>query len=244
VISHLLRKSADPFQVIKKIRVDIHSHLIPGIDDGVKSLSETILLCRKFAEAGFEKVITTPHVMSDHYQVNNRLIIERGQMVKDEIKGLDIPLDFEWSAEYYADENFMNLIEENDLLPFGNGMILFEMSYLNKPNYLDELIFSIQSKGYQPVLAHPERYMYFHHNFEELSQLHQKGVLFQLNINSFGVMYSRPTMKMARKLWKQKMVDLLGTDCHNEIQWNTCIESLKSRNFLDLDKIAIKNPDL
>ena len=141
--------------------VDIHSHLLPGLDDGVKSVEETVYILKMLKRLGYKKVITTPHVMSDHYPNQTSDILSKLAYVKEEIVKKNINIKLEAAAEYYLDENFIQKIDSRqDLLTFGKNYLLFETSFFNKPAFLEEAIFNMNAQGYQPVLAHPERYGY------------------------------------------------------------------------------------
>src|SRR5690554_2759519 len=154
------QKNKAPFD-ISALKVDMHSHLIPGIDDGSQSMDHTIGMLLRFVELGYEKVITTPHIMRDYYFNTPETILSGLVEVRAEVKRLDIPIEIDAAAEYFFDEYFLHLIDNEKLLTFGNNEVLFEFSFAAKPNNIDELIFKLKTKGYQPVLAHFERYMFF-----------------------------------------------------------------------------------
>ncbi len=200
---------------ISALQVDLHSHFIPGIDDGSQSMEETLALLSRLREMGYRKVITTPHVMSDYYR-NTPEIIQSGLAdVQEAIvrEGLDIAL--EASAEYYLDDAFENLIASDRLLPFGSQRyILFELPFVSEPLNLARAIFNLQLKDYKPILAHPERYGFWYGNKEKLEEIHDKGVLLQLNLNSLGGYYGPEAKKTSEWLIDHEMVSFLGTDCH------------------------------
>ena len=205
----------DPIS-LGKLMTDVHSHLIPGIDDGAQSMEDSLQLLRRFVEFGYEKVITTPHVMSDYYR-NDRNTIERGC---DELRtaahkeGID--LEIECAAEYYLDLEFMDMIKPDELLTFGDQYVLFELSFMSEPPMLEKAIFELQLAGYKPVLAHPERYAFWHNNMEKYQDMIDRGVLLQLNINSLTGHYSPPVKKVAEHLIQRDMISLVGSDCHHE----------------------------
>jgi protein-tyrosine phosphatase len=197
------------------ILVDMHSHLLPGLDDGSESIEESITLIKNFADLGFKKLITTPHIMGDHYKNNKEGISSKLKELQKRAEKENINIQLEAAAEYYLDEFFLSLLNHpSELLTFGKNYILFETSYINEPTHLYEAIFLMQAQGLKPVLAHPERYTYLYSDFNRYKEIYEKGVLFQLNTNSLCGYYSKSAKNIAMKLIKNKMVDFIGSDCH------------------------------
>lgn len=225
-----------------QLRVDMHSHLIPGIDDGVKSLDESISLIREFHELGYERVITTPHIMGDFYK-NTPEIINKGlDEVRKRIEQENIPVKIEAAAEYYLDEFFIQDIEsKKKLMTFGDNLILFELPYLNRPIQLEQTIFNLLSSGYKPILAHPERYQYFQGKEEKLREIKEKGLYFQINLNSLTGYYSKGAKKTAEYLIKNEMVEFLGSDAHNLNHLKILDESLRSGLLSKIPEETILN---
>lgn len=224
------------------MQVDIHSHLLPGLDDGVKSIKETIYILKILQKLGYQKVITTPHVMSDHYPNSNNDITNRLREVNEIIDKHQINIKLEAAAEYYLDEILINSITQQEkLLTFGNNYLLFETSFFNKPAFLEEAIFNMNAQGYQPVLAHPERYGYLLNDFELLMKLKNMNLSLQMNLLSLTGFYSREVKNFAKKLLKSNLIDFVGTDCHNALQANEILNKvnrktvklLSSQNFLN-----------
>jgi protein-tyrosine phosphatase len=208
------QKLLDPVD-LSILGVDIHSHLIPGIDDGAQTMEDSIALLREFQELGFKKVVTTPHVMSDYYKNTPEIILSglenvRRAMVKE---GLTIEIDA--AAEYNLDADFEQLVEHKNLLTFGDNYVLFELPFFQEPQILNSIIWKMKSAGYQPVLAHVERYSFWHKNLDKIEELHDRGVLIQLNINSLTGHYGPDVKKTGEWLVNEKRVDLVGSDCHN-----------------------------
>ena len=221
------------------LKTDIHSHLLPGIDDGVKSLDESIEIIKKFISLGYKKLIITPHVMEDTYNNSTKIILNKFKELQNAVKNLDIELDI--SAEYYADSEFLKRIETGDLLPINEKYLLFETSYYEKPINLEEIVFKIQTKGLTPVLAHPERYRYIE-DLDDYEKLKDLGVLFQCNINSFGGFYGKNVQKKVKYLAKQHMIDFLGSDCHSMKYMDSLEKVIKNKNFIKLiERNNIKN---
>jgi protein-tyrosine phosphatase len=194
---------------------DIHSHFIPGIDDGSKTIEDSVKMITAMYNLGYKKVITTPHIMSDYYRNTPEIILNGLEKVKAALKNSNIPIEIEAAAEHYIDFDFERKLDTEKLLTFGDNYLLFEISYMNPPDNLYHVIFKMQTLGYKPVLAHPERYNFWHTDFEKYEAFVDKGVLLQLNINSLTGYYSISTKKIAEQLIDKNMISLLGTDCHH-----------------------------
>ena len=198
-------------------QTDMHSHLIPGVDDGSQSLEESMVMIRDLYKMGFRKLITTPHVMHDFYRNSPELILSGLELLRDAVK-LEPELNglvLGASAEYYVDEGLREKIEKKEILTFGKNYLLFEISYINAPDNLDDLIFCMQTNGYQPVMAHPERYPFWYNTFEKFTRLKDKGVLFQVNSNSLTGYYSPNAKRFAERLIDNNMIEFIGSDTHN-----------------------------
>lgn len=197
------------------IRTDIHSHLIPGIDDGVKSMDEAIAMIERYIALGYTKLITTPHIMSHRYPNTSSILRRKLFALKQEVRARGLRIDLEVASEYYLDDSVMRLIERRDILTFGKNYMLFEMSYVQPLHYLEDMIFEMKVAGYTPVLAHPERYMYMHDDFKKYERLKELGVMFQVNIPSLGGFYSKPVQKAAEKIAQASLIDFVGSDAHH-----------------------------
>jgi protein-tyrosine phosphatase len=195
---------------------DVHSHFIPGIDDGAQTIEDSVALIRTFYEAGYKKVITTPHIMSDAYRNTPEIILGGLEKVRVALHENNIPIAVEAAAEYYIDYDFEEKIESGKLLTFGKNYVLVELSFVNPPDNLKHVLFKLQTNGYKPVLAHPERYSFWHRDFEKYEEIRDKGVLLQLNINSLTGHYNMATKKVAEQMIEKNMIDFLGSDCHHQ----------------------------
>ena len=205
-------EESDPldFSILK---TDIHSHFIPGIDDGSPDMETTISLIKEMQKLGFKKVITSPHVMSDFYQNNSEIILSGLNKVRSELKVQAIPVEIDAAAEYYIDFEFEQKIGKEKFLTFGENYILVELSFIEEPRNLLDIIFKLQLEGYKVVLAHPERYMY--QRMEDYKELKNRGVLLQINLLSLIGYYSQQVQKKTEKLIEENLVSFAGTDCHN-----------------------------
>jgi len=195
------------------VGVDLHSHLIPGIDDGAKDLDDSVTIIKELIGQGFSKIITTPHIMSDLYKntpetINSGLEILKRRLVNDNIE-----IDISAAAEYYVDYDFEQRIGNEKFMTFGENYILIEFSFLESPRNMHDIIFKLQLEGYVVVLAHPARYQYF--DLKDYESLINRGVLFQLNLLSLIGYYSNQVKANAKLLIDNKFVSFVGTDCHN-----------------------------
>ncbi len=192
----------------------MHSHLIPGIDDGVKTPEEAFEVIDRLLAFGYKKFITTPHIMTDYFgntAESVRAAYERFLPLLAE-KNYTVP--FEFAAEYYLDDELIASVARKDkLLTFGANYLLFETNVISEPLQLKEFIFAVTLQGYKPILAHPERYQYM--TLEKAEDLRNRGVLLQLNLLSLIGHYGPPIQRLAEKLINKGWVDMLGTDCHN-----------------------------
>ena len=195
------------------LKTDIHSHFIPGIDDGSPDMDTTISLIKEMQQLGFKKVITSPHVMSDFYQNTSETILSGLNKVRSELKAQAISIEIEAAAEYYIDFEFEQRIGKEKFLTFGGNYILVELSFIEEPRNLFDIIFKLQLEGYKVVLAHPERYVY--HRMEDYNELKNRGVLLQINLLSLIGYYSPQVQKKTEKLIEENLVSFVGTDCHN-----------------------------
>ena len=197
--------------------VDIHSHLLPGIDDGAKDMDTSIALLLKMASYGIKNFITTPHVLGSVYPNSSEVIKQQLAAVKKELEKREIKdISIQAAAEYMLDGEFSALLDQKDILVLKDNYILVEMSYFSAPINLYELLFKIQLKGYKPILAHPERYNFYHTDFKSYYKLKQAGCLFQLNLLSLTDQYGKGVQKTSEKLLKENLYDFVGTDTHHQ----------------------------
>mgnify|MGYP003638203842 CR=1 FL=1 len=238
-------KALPPADLGGSLTVDLHSHLIPGIDDGSKDLADSIAMIRRFVELGYKKIITTPHVMSDYYKNSPETILDGLSILKQELEKQRITIEIEAAAEYYLDENLEEKIELQQILSFGDGYVLFELPFMAEPPNLASTIFKLQTNGYKPILAHPERYGFWYNDFNKFIEMKDKGVHLQLNILSLIGHYSPETQKIAERLIDENLISFLGTDCHNLGHLNL-IEQARTKKYLHqlLESGELKNQSL
>jgi len=193
------RKHTDANQVDYGIlNADIHSHLLPGIDDGSQDMETSLQLIKGMRDLGFKKLITTPHIMWDMYKNTRSIIEEKLEEVKTRLREEGIDVTLEAAAEYFIDDHLAELLKQREpLLTFGNNLVLVEFSMASETFDLKEILFEMQIQGYQPVIAHPERYIYLEKNKNFYNKLKDAGYFFQLNILSLNGYYGSTAMELA-----------------------------------------------
>jgi protein-tyrosine phosphatase len=198
------------------LQTDMHSHLLPGIDDGSPDLATSIELIKGFKELGYKKIITTPHVLWEIYPNTREIILSKQQQVQKEIEAAGIDIEFKAAAEYYIDDHFINELKNKiPLLTISGNMVLVEFSMISMPMDLQEVLFEMQMQNYQPVLAHPERYSFLVRKKEVFDELKNAGCLFQLNLLSLSGYYGENVQHIAEYLLKKNYYDFAGTDLHH-----------------------------
>ncbi|SHJ00526.1 tyrosine-protein phosphatase [Flavobacterium terrae] len=194
--------------------VDIHSHLIPGIDDGAKTIDDTKYLISELQKIGFKKFITTPHTFTGFWDNTKEGILEKEKETNLMLAENNILLKA--ASEYLLDDHFASLFKKGDLLTLKDNLVLVEMSYLNAPIHLYDLLFDLQVAGYKPVLAHPERYLFYHKNFDEFKKLKNAGCYLQLNLLSTVGYYGNEVAETAKKILEKGLYDFSGSDVHHQ----------------------------
>ena len=225
---------------------DMHSHLIPGIDDGAPDLDTSVQLINGLMHLGFKKLITTPHVMQDMYPNKRDDILRQYESLKNELNAEGINVEIAVAAEYFLDDNFKKIVERKEpLLSFGDNLVLVELSMASEPLDFRAILFEMQMQGYQPVIAHPERYVYHERNKEFFEDLKTAGYFFQLNIMALAGAYGKSINELAKYFIKHQYYELAGTDLHNlhqldHLQNPSITHGLKE--LLDSGKLI--NPEL
>ena len=198
------------------IVADMHSHLLPGIDDGSPDMATSLELIKGFQSLGYKKLITTPHVLWEIYPNTTEVIIAKQEELKKEISNAGIDIELKAAAEYFIDDHFTEQLKNKiPLLPISGNMVLVEFSMITAPMDLQEVLFEMQMQNYQPVLAHPERYSYLGRKKEVIDQLKDTGCWFALNLLSLSGYYGESVHQLADYILKKGFYDLAGTDLHN-----------------------------
>ena len=204
---------------------DMHSHLLPGVDDGFPDFEKTMEGLSLLKKLGYTKAKMTPHFMKD-YQENTRTNIETKYQAFLAQAGDSLPIEISLGGEYMLDACFMDRFEEGFLtLDKGGSLVLCETSYMNADPMAREMVYKIMLKGYQPVIAHPERYNYA--SMPLYKRWKERDYLLQLNLLSLGGAYGPPAKSKARQLLKEGMYDYVGTDLHRVANVNKMIASIR-----------------
>ena len=220
---------------------DLHSHLIPAIDDGVKNLRQSISIIRELKDIGFKKIITTPHIMRHRFPNSRDAILYRYEILKKELIKYNINVDLQVASEYYYDEHFLDLINKKELLTFGDNYVLFEFSFHVKPIGISQVVTRILELGYKPILAHPERYFFFN-DINDYYALKDLGLLFQINLVSLDGFYGKKAKKSLEEIISAGLVDFVGSDIHSEKYVDAFSKTLKSKSYSKIfEKNYIKN---
>jgi protein-tyrosine phosphatase len=227
------------------LKTDVHSHLIPGIDDGAQTMEDSVQLIRELSKFGYQKLITTPHIMSDYYKNTPEIILGGLEDVKKAIAAEGIEIELEAAAEYYMDFDFEEKLKEKNLLTFGKNYVLFELSFFNEPPDLERLVFDMQTAGYKPVLAHVERYPFWYGNTEKYERMKDLGLLFQVNMGSLAGHYGPAAKKVAEELIEKGVIELIGSDLHN-MSHIEVVERARTEEFLHkaIDSGNLRNVEL
>ena len=242
IFSNLFKKKEvlPPFD-LGRFKSDMHSHLIPGIDDGAQDMDQTIAMLAKFESLGYKKVVTTPHIMTDSFPNNPEIILSGLEKVKNEIKKVGIEIEIEAAAEYYFDETLMPKIKNKELLTFGDNYVLVEFAFHSPPQFLDQLFFELKTHGYRPVIAHFERYLYYLGKIDRAEKWRSEGINIQINLNSLFGQYGPEVQKQAEKLIDEGQFDFVGTDCHRIEHLMILEKNLSSPYLHKIGKYLIKN---
>lgn len=211
---------------------DIHNHILPGLDDGATGIEDSISLLKKYKALGIKNFIATPHVMNEFYPNTPETIhgalekLKNCISINEDLKEIKIRA----AAEYMMDQYFLDILENEKLLVLKDNYVLTEMSYFQAPINLNEILFQLQTKGYKPVLAHPERYAYYHSkDLRKYEELKNRGCKFQMNVLSLTPHYGSSMQKTAFSLLENGMIDFIGTDTHR-LQHLQKLETIKIHN--------------
>ena len=211
------KKQVVPGQTQLKVTTDIHSHILPGLDDGSPNIETSILLVKGLQSLGYTKMVATPHIIGDMYRNNPEKIRNALEILQLACKEHSINVEITAAAEYMLDDYFLTLLRTKvPLLTIHDNVILTEFSYATPTGNLHEIAFELITNKYQPILAHPERYFYYHHNYGEYEKLLEYGFVFQVNLLSLTGYYGAPVAKAAKYLFDRGLVTYVGTDMHHE----------------------------
>ncbi|MDQ0637078.1 protein-tyrosine phosphatase [Pedobacter sp. W3I1] len=227
---------------ISWLGVDIHSHILPGIDDGSPDLATSLRFVKSLQELGFDQLIATPHIYKELYPNTKETIVSAKDLLQQEMDKANVSLKLSAGAEYMVDQDFKM---DGPLCTLDQKHLLIEMSYLSESPGISQTIFDIEIKGYQPILAHPERYTFYFRDKSRLKRFKEKGCLFQLNLLSILGYYGKDVKQLAEALLKDKMYDLAGTDMHHDKHLSVLTDGIQSGRLYDLlGRYGFKNQEI
>ena len=221
--------------------VDIHSHLLPGIDDGAQTFEDSLRLTKALQSLGTSQYITTPHIFQHFWENTFENITTLEASTRIELNKNQLSIPFRAAAEYMMDEQFVTLFQSGKLLTLKDNYVLVEMSYLNPPIQLYAILFDLQVAGYIPVLAHPERYLFYQNNFAEYQKLINAGCLLQLNLLSVVGYYGDGIAKIAERLLQKGMYRFVGSDVHHDKHIAAFDQKIKLKDLAPLEEIIANN---
>tara|TARA_S200000501_G_scaffold371833_1_gene415695 strand:- start:4446 stop:5174 length:729 start_codon:yes stop_codon:yes gene_type:complete len=220
--------------------VDIHSHTLPYLDDGSKTMNQTKEMVQKMKDLGFSKIICTPHSYPGLYDNTTDSIKKSFESVKKNLRH-DIELDY--ASEYFLDHHVIEKAEKKTLLTIKKNYVLVEMSFIYPPNNLYEILFQLKINDYKIILAHPERYRFYFNSFKEFHKLKDFGCHFQLNLCSLTGYYGNDVAKFANKLVNENLYDFSGSDFHSLREIQEFNKAVKITNLDKLETLLNKNSE-
>ena len=223
--------------------MDMHSHLIPGIDDGSKNVDESIMMIKALLDLGFSRIITTPHILPGYFLNTKADIVLEAKNLQKHIEAEGLGIELLVAAEYYTDEHLLDLLEKDELLPLPGKHLLFELPVVDPPHNLHDYIFAMQTRGYIPLLAHPERYVYAYRDRTFLKDMRGLGVKFQMNILSLSGAYGQGPSTLATDLLDKGWYDFAATDLHNPSQVQALHEALHVMPHYEFANKELKSAD-
>ena len=224
-------------ELIPENFIDIHSHILPGLDDGSKSIEESILMISEMKKLGFSKIIATPHTYPGLYENDNIGIEASFNLLRNEV---DVEISF--ASEYMIDQSLILKAEKKSILTLKDNYVLVEINFFSEPRNMYDIIFQLQINGYIVLLAHPERYLFFDDGLS-FFKLKDLGVKFQLNLLSVIGFYGEKILKTSDYLIKNGLIDYVGSDIHNMSHVKEFNKKVKIKSESDLIKILAKNID-
>lgn len=238
---HFFKSKPTLKEVIPSNYIDIHSHLLPGIDDGATSIENTVFLTKELLNLGTKQIITTPHVIQFVWPNSKEKILNNAETTVKILEKSEIIAPFRVAAEYLMDDSFLTLFQNETLLTLKDNYVLVEMSYINAPYQLYNILFELKVAGYIPVLAHPERYLFYHKNMAEYDKLKKAGCFFQLNLLATVGYYGSEISKVADKLLQKGSYDFVGSDLHHAQHLKAFDQKLNIKEITRLKAVIANN---
>ena len=221
--------------------VDIHSHLLFGIDDGAQTKEDTQMIISSMKKIGFSKAIATPHTTPFVWDNTKEGILAKYAEVKEVLPQEAASLELRVASEYMMDDSFLQRLHREKLLTLKDNYVLVEMSYINPPIQLFDILFELKSNGYEIVLAHPERYNFYHHQTNMYKKLKRAGCHFQMNLLSTVGYYGGHVLEAANFLLREQLIDFVGSDIHHSKHIAGFDSKLKIKEVKVLEEAIEKN---
>tara|TARA_A100000164_G_C21838453_1_gene738908 strand:+ start:426 stop:1157 length:732 start_codon:yes stop_codon:yes gene_type:complete len=237
MIFNIFKNKPTVLELMPERYIDIHSHILPCLDDGAKNIEDSISLISEMKKIGFKKIITTPHIYNGVYDNNFKTINAKKKELDDKY---ELGSFLKIGAEYMIDDYFEDLINSNDIITLKDKYVLVELSYIGAYKNYKNLLYSLVLKDYRPIIAHPERYLYFN-GIEAFKKLADMGCLFQLNMLSITGMYGKKVSSLANDILTNNMYNFIGSDIHNLKHINEIKNRKIINNNLNQIKILFEN---
>jgi tyrosine-protein phosphatase YwqE len=227
--------------ILKSLGLDLHMHVLPGIDDGAQNMQDSLALIDAHYRAGIRKIIATPHIRVDFFKNTEESIYNAWLQLTEVTKEQYPDLTIQFAAEYFADDYFLTLLEKKEILPISGNYVLIETSLRHDQVYFRDILKEMILQGYQPVVAHPERYQAWHVKPERYAEIYELGVIFQINILSIGGAYGPTEQITAERLIQQGWIGALGSDLHRVSQYKYIKEAVENPYFKSLKDTRLLN---
>jgi tyrosine-protein phosphatase YwqE len=240
----LFFKKKEPVEAVNLgwLRADLHSHLLPGIDDGAPDVESSLQMIKGLLHLGYKKIVTTPHVLWEIYPNTSDIITQKVGEVNAALAAEGLSFEITAAAEYFMDEHFQQeLNKKSPLLCIKDNLVLVEFSMITAPLDFQTILFEMQMQGYQPLLAHPERYTYMNGRRSQFEDLKFAGCLFQLNLLSLTGYYGKSVQSLAEYLIDNNFYDYAGTDMHHGRHLETLQKLSTSPYYKKLMDAGLKN---
>lgn len=224
------KRKYEPIPIFEVLGTDMHCHLVPKVDDGSKCIEESVECMKALASVGYKKMILTPHFQTPRFENDEDDIVRRYEEMKRQAADMGVEIDIcGIGGEYRIDSGFAKRLENPRFLQIGGKYVLVEFSLHQQMMGCDEMIFDMQMKGYEVILAHPERYPYLNVGGSRMEQLKNQGVFFQVNVLSLGGFYGEEAKRRAFEMVEGGLVEFLGTDTHNSMYAQALIDLTHNR---------------
>ncbi|NBB89343.1 MAG: histidinol-phosphatase [Bacteroidetes bacterium] len=241
MFSFLTKKKYAPKDSLEFVKMDMHNHLLPGVDDGAKNITESLNMIRVYIEMGWDHIVATPHMNEAYYPNQTHKLRQVFANLQNEVSMRNLPIELELAAEYQTDDLFRSHLEADELLCLQGKRVLIELPFFHPPLDWEQYFFETQMKGYTPILAHAERYLYWINDLEKFDTLQQRGVEFQLNLTSLIGKYGPEVQALAKKLLKREAYRWVASDAHSVNDLNQLRDQLPQKWPVELNTLQYKN---